>query len=100
MIKVFASDSPLEAHFARGLLEARGIPATVTGEDMAMAPSVVWVGESDADRAMWAIAAADDATRPAGTLPAESWPCPDCGENLETQFLECWQCGYVVPAHE
>lgn len=25
--------------------------------------------------------------------PLRSWTCPRCGEQLEGQFTECWQCG-------
>ncbi len=25
--------------------------------------------------------------------PIESWDCPDCGENIEEGFGECWNCG-------
>lgn len=24
---------------------------------------------------------------------SEPWTCGDCGERLEAQFSECWQCG-------
>lgn len=100
MIKFFETDNPLEAHFVRGLLEARGIAAKVTGEDMAMAPSVVWIFEADADRAVLAIATAKDGSRAPESLPDSPCPCPSCGEAMERQFVACWNCGYEVSPDE
>ena len=25
---------------------------------------------------------------------AAQWVCPECGETIEGQFAQCWQCGY------
>jgi hypothetical protein len=27
--------------------------------------------------------------------PKNSWTCPECGEQLDSNFLECWQCSFV-----
>jgi hypothetical protein len=27
----------------------------------------------------------------------EQWPCPHCGEILEGQFTDCWNCGTPRP---
>jgi hypothetical protein len=29
--------------------------------------------------------------------PAGPWSCPGCGETLEGQFTECWNCGAARP---
>lgn len=29
----------------------------------------------------------------------EPWRCPDCGEELEGQFTDCWRCGDPGPEH-
>jgi hypothetical protein len=98
--QVFVAQHPTEAHFIRGLLEAAGIHALVRGESLFSVrgetpatvdtlPSV-WVGDDEADRAREVIdqrrgAATDDADGP--------WTCPQCGEQVEAQFTECWRCG-------
>lgn len=36
-----------------------------------------------------------------GTLNANTgspWKCPECGEEVDGQFTNCWQCGTNRPA--
>lgn len=32
--------------------------------------------------------------------PAEAWQCPECHEELEGQFGQCWRCGASRPEPE
>lgn len=59
---------------------------------MAMAPSVVRIDESDAERATVALSDANDAS----LLSGNPRPCPTCGETVEPRFAQCWQCGREV----
>jgi hypothetical protein len=93
MIVAYESDNPLEAHTVRGLLEAQGFAATVTGNDMAMATSRVWVEETAPHSVVQATIAAFLRNPKATPHEAEGWECPHCAERLEAQFAECWRCG-------
>lgn len=93
MNPVYSSDNPVDAHLLRGLLEAEGIAATVTGDDMAMAPSVVWVDDSaDLERLATVIAAFVNPRQERLEAP-QAHPCPGCGELIEPPFALCWRCG-------
>ena len=91
-----------EAHLIKGILEAEGIAGEVRGESLSGAvgtlplyeawPSV-WVADGDAARANELVIEAFRREDAGG----EVWTCPGCGEQLEAQFSECWQCGTSRP---
>ncbi|HEU4866417.1 MAG TPA: DUF2007 domain-containing protein [Actinomycetota bacterium] len=98
MIRAYVANSLAQAHLIKGFLDAEGIFALVRGEHlvgiageipitMDTLPSI-WVGEDDRDRARALI---DEALK--NELVFEDWTCPECGETVEGQFTECWQCG-------
>ena len=35
--------------------------------------------------------------RAATATGGSPWACPECGEKLEPQFLQCWRCGADKP---
>lgn len=107
MKQVFVAQHPAEAHLVKGLLEAEGIPAEVRGESLfgarGEAPATpdtlpsVWVSDDeDAGRALLVLA---DYGReePRGGGQWGTWACPGCGEQVESQFTECWKCGAARP---
>jgi Putative prokaryotic signal transducing protein len=101
--RVHSARTVAAAHIVKAILDSEGISSEVRGEHLAGAlgeapldvdtlPSV-WVSDSDAVRA-------DELVREAlsGQGPvSEGWTCPNCGEELEGQFTECWQCGASRP---
>jgi hypothetical protein len=98
VIQAYVANSLAQAHLIKGFLDAEGIFALVRGEHlvgiageipitMDTLPSI-WVGEDDRDRARALI---DEALK--SELVFEDWTCPECGETVEGQFTECWQCG-------
>jgi len=107
LVQVYIARDSMEAHFLRGVLAEEGIAATVMGENLATArgrlpmtpdtlPSV-WVAHDEAPRASQIVegfvATSRDAD--AGNAPAASkakWTCPTCGELVEPQFTDCWNC--------
>jgi len=104
--QVFVAQHPTEAHLVRGLLEAEGIPAEVHGESLFSArgeapatpdtlPTVWVVDEADLPRA--AVLLADYGRRGGQNTSQASWLCPKCGERVEGQFTECWNCGTTRP---
>lgn len=89
-----------EAHLIRGFLESQGINAIVRGEYLSGA-----IGELPADVCkVWVtddreFAAAQELLRQfvqgdaAHTHAHENWHCSHCGEDIEGQFTDCWNCG-------
>ncbi len=100
MKKVYSSLNRLQVHHARNLLEIEGVRCIVLNEHMAGAMGEVsfldcevqlWVREErDAARAA-AILAAGCAAQ-----PGPPWRCA-CGEQLDGQFTQCWNCGAGRP---
>lgn len=106
MKQVFVARHPTEAHFVKGLLEANDIAAEVHGESLFGArgeapvtpdtlPSVWVLDEGDAAQAL-TLLAEYGRERAAPEQPA--WRCASCGEQVESQFTECWRCGAGRPA--
>jgi hypothetical protein len=91
-----ASNLVMVAHF-RSLLESHGVPCRIRNEFLAGAagelpPVECWPQlcvedhvEARAREILKAVA------QPAQGQP--EWTCSGCGELIEGQFTECWQCG-------
>ena len=105
--KIHVAANAVDAHMLEGLLEQEGIRAVVRGDDfvplqggnlftMETRPSV-WV--FDDEHLPRARELADDFGRrptPSDRPPA-TWTCR-CGETIEEQFTECWNCRRPKPA--
>lgn len=104
MKRVHTARHAPEAHLVRGYLEANGVEAIVRGDALTSG----W-GELPADVcSVWIV---DDARveqaqalltdylsgAPARKFSGERWTCVHCGEALEGQFTECWNCGAARP---
>ena len=93
-----------EAHLIRGYLESQGVKAIVRGEFLTGG-----IGELPADLCKVCIVDDDDFARAetllreflqgsaARTHAHERWRCAHCGEALEGQFTDCWNCGASRP---
>ena len=100
MKRVYSSLNRMLVHHSKNLLEAEGIRTTLLNENLAGAMGEVsfldceiqlWVlDERDADRA--ATILRYGALAPLDKGPG--WRCA-CGEMLEIQFTQCWNCGAV-----
>jgi hypothetical protein len=104
MKQVYSARDPMDAHFVQGLLEREGIEATAEGdalpEPTGIGQFTVWVGDEDVAQAEPIIAeySQREAVRtevPEGARP--TWTCPTCGESVEEQFTNCWNCGAAKP---
>ena len=112
MRHVYTGRDEMDAHFVKGLLEKEGIEATVVGENLGTLvgylplsdnslPSV-WVNEADEARATQIVSTYKqvdvvNADQRVEDSPRPTWKCANCGEAVEEQFSECWNCGHSRP---
>ena len=100
---VHTAKHPTEAHLIRGMLEAEGIRAIVKGDQLYGA-----YGELPVLPTVWILD--DTLAASANVLVIEfllgtaarkyghqRWTCSQCGEVLEGQFTDCWNCGSARP---
>ncbi len=98
VLEVFNSE--VEAEISRAQLEASGIEAFVSKDDAGgMSPYLqlsqgvrLLVSQEDVDVAR-EILRKEGSNQEADLGNTETWQCTGCGETLESQFTECWQCG-------
>lgn len=100
MRRVFGSFDLLAAHHARNLLQNEGIGTLLKNEILSSGAGEIPPAECQIE--VWVLDD-DDAVRAesllrAGTArdrPAAAWQCGRCGESLDPQFTQCWQCGQL-----
>ncbi len=102
IVEAYLAADITEAHFLRDLLEEQGIKARVVGDTLTgMIPAGevtaprVWVFRSDEIRARELLDEYERVHRrphPDEAPSAETWKCPTCGEEVETEFELCWNC--------
>ena len=116
MQQIFTARNEMEAHFVQGLLEQEGITSVIEGEALEgawgnlpltdKALPGIWVNEADLARATpiieeYKLREQRNADAPAVAEAARpTWKCPKCGEEVENQFDECWNCGAARPGTE
>lgn len=93
MKKIYLADNPVDAHLIKGLLTAKGFPAWVSGDDVAVNDSLVWVANDVPDDIAQEIIAVFFAAKQPQAASNAAWRCAACGESLDGQFMVCWQCG-------
>jgi rubrerythrin len=114
---IYTARDDMDAHFLQGLLEQEGITAMIQGEALegawgnmpvsAKSLPGVWVDETDVAKAtpiveeyqMREDAHLKDPDKDDNTA-RPTWKCPKCGEEVEDQFDECWNCGADRPGSE
>lgn len=95
MHKIFSSLTSVEIHNLKNVLEARGIECEIRGESLRtglgeLPVNECWtelwiVDDSRIDEAKRILSGADHPT-------GAPWNCPQCGESVEAQFGQCWNC--------
>ena len=99
MKKVYASQDRLMINHFKNILNIEGIPCVIKNEYLTMAMGEIplnecwlelWV-EKDLqwEKAQTVIEEALNSEVAAGP----NWKCLKCGEEIEPQFAECWNCG-------
>jgi hypothetical protein len=106
MKQLYIADDPTEAHLVKGILEQYGISCEIRGEALWIARGQLPL-TSETLPTIWIIDdnRYEEATELTerfknGTLTENTganWKCPECGEEVEGQFTECWQCGANRP---
>lgn len=107
MKKVYIAQNPPDAHFVAGILQEHGISCEVLGEDLwsargalSVSPDTlpaVWIRDDDKfEQAQKLVRQYENKTLNA-TAGDNPWKCPNCGEEIEAQYTDCWQCGTSRP---
>ena len=107
MKRIYSARDEIDAQLVKGFLDAQGIESVVQANGLQQIlgsipvtadtlPSI-WVRDEDVERATDAIAGFKADAVPAQPV-ADPWTCPTCGEQIEPQFSECWNCGASKPA--
>lgn len=92
----------LEAHIAKGLLEDNGIDAYLRRDDCGgMEPQLqitegikLMVDSTQLNSAKEILSKYQVEQLEKPFEDNEEWECSNCGEILEVQFTDCWNCGY------
>jgi hypothetical protein len=104
MQRVYSSPSPAEAHLVQGYLEQAGLKAIVQGGELGGLLGLtattetyasVWVPDEELAQAEELVEAflSDDQGENEPEAEGAFWRCASCGEELEPQFTDCWNCG-------
>ena len=100
MKMVYTAADPVQVGHLRSILEAEQIQTLVKNEHLTGGigelpaaecwPEIWVVDPRDHERAEHLLAQmlVSLSEAPAGT----PWRCPDCGEEIEPQFTDCWRC--------
>lgn len=104
MRTVYAAADPVMAGFIENLLQEAGIPAYVNQAGLYSAagevpPNETWarimvVHEEQAEEARAIILEYFEGEP---QHDGENWKCSRCGEVIEPQFTQCWNCGREKP---
>lgn len=99
MKKIYSSQDRLMTGHIKNILENEEIECIIKNEHLSSIlgeiPPIecwaeVWIADdSHYDRAVQIVEKALTAQQ----MPQSTWHCPTCGEELEGQFTECWNCG-------
>ncbi len=100
MYEVFRHWDTSTVGLVNGLLQDAGVRTVLRNWDAcniteipipAIYPNVCVLRKEDSDRAKDIISAFLKSSATTG----EPWTCRTCGEQVESNFLECWQCSTV-----
>ena len=95
MIRIHTSPNAVEIHNLKNVLESRGIECEIRGEFRRVAVGELPVNECWIE--LWIRDAAEEKNArqildSPSSEPSGSWECPKCGEMVEGQFNQCWNC--------
>ena len=100
MKRVYTAESIIQVTHVSNLLAAEGIRAELRNARLGGAIGEIpfleawpelWVAPLDFERAKELI----DLTVHGEGLVEPAWTCAACGEHVEGQFTDCWNCGHA-----
>lgn len=91
MKKIYQTENPMQAHLFKLWLETQDISAIVTGNDITITDSCVWVADTLADEDIHALHKQFIGQQLIDC--SNLWLCNGCGEYCEASLSVCWQCG-------
>ena len=100
MKRVYSADSIVQVTHIKNVLSAEGIRAEIRNDRLGSVIGEIpfletwpelWVAQLDFDRSQELI---EQELHGPG-LDEPSWTCRPCGEQIDGQFMECWNCGAV-----
>ena len=107
MREVYTAQDQEDAYMVRDLQVANGFDVVVRGEflvgfglPLADRYPSVWVKNNDDFDAARVLVEEFLRARAEAAAHPKMWDCPKCGETLEEQFAQCWQCGAERPEDE
>ena len=106
MKRVYSSYDIASAYLVKGILEYQGIEVIIRGEYLVgirgqipvtsdTCPSVWRLNDSEYNRAKFIVLEFENSLKE--NINFEKWQCHGCGEIIEVQFSECWNCGHDRP---
>ncbi|HCO95728.1 MAG TPA: hypothetical protein DIU00_17570 [Phycisphaerales bacterium] len=107
MKQVYVAQDPSDDHILVGILDEYGISCEVHGESLWAARGelpltmdtqpTVWILEDDKfDQARNLVLQYENKTL-ASNISGGPWKRPNCGEEIEAKYTDCWQCGMARP---
>ncbi len=103
MIKIYSNQDTLMLGHLRNVMSSHGIECVIRNQDLSTAMGEIppiecwpelWI--LDDSRYEEARALLRRALAPLGPVE-KPWKCSGCGEDLEGQFTQCWNCGRSRP---
>ena len=106
---IYQARDETQAQLLIAILQSRGIEASMeqgaSATNAMFAPGMfrggigVLVDETQADQARQIAHEFDQSgSQPADDSPQPTWTCPNCGEVVEAQFSDCWNCQTPRPS--
>ena len=99
MVRIHSSFNSAEVHNLRGALQSHGIQCEIRGEFRS--PLAGKIPMVDAMVELWVLEEQEELARRIITRSAsdqsESWTCGQCGESVDGQFGQCWNCQAYRP---
>jgi len=101
MKKVYEAANMMEAQLIKDYLEGAGVETVVKGAMLQGAvgeipantyPSIWAIEDDEVDKARELIDVYFS-EQPENMVYQGPWTCPECGQELEPQFTQCWNCG-------
>jgi hypothetical protein len=98
MKRIYLAQQQWDAQMVRDLLLANGINAIVLppNDPLKYGEQAVWIGNDDDEARALELVNTFRATPQVSLTDAAfvwPWQCATCGERIEPQFDQCWNCG-------